>query len=406
MESKIRRILNKELQRQRDCICLIASENYVSRDILEVTGSILTNKYAEGYPTRRFYEGCEVVDESESLAINTCKELFGAKWANVQPHSGSSANYAVYLALLKPGDAILGLDLNCGGHLTHGNKFNFSGKQYQPYSYTINPETEMLDYDEVLRVAREVKPKLIICGFSNYSRTVDFERFSAIAKEVGAYLLADIAHIAGLVAAGLHPNPLPYTDVVTSTTHKTLRGPRGGLIMSNNEAIIRKLDSGVFPGCQGGPLQHVIAAKYVCFKEALQPKYKQYIQNVKTNAASMASWFKQQGYRVISNGTDTHLFSLDVGKGKDVSQWLQQANIVLNMNTVPFDKNPAINPSGIRIGTPAMTTRGFKEKHFLYVAALIDKIIKSDGNKKVIKEVKKAVLKLLERFPLYKGLEY
>ncbi|WP_462216921.1 serine hydroxymethyltransferase [Mycoplasmoides genitalium] len=406
MFSKVRLLLNKELQRQRENICLIASENYVSQDILAVTGSVLTNKYAEGYPSKRFYRGCEVVDESENLAIESCKTLFGAQWANVQPHSGSSANYAVYLALLKPGDTILGLDLNCGGHLTHGSPVNFSGKQYQAVTYSLDFETETLDYDAILQIAIEHKPKLIICGFSNYSRTVDFKKFSAIAKQVNAYLLADIAHIAGFIAAGLHQNPLPFVDIVTSTTHKTLRGPRGGIIMSNNQAIIKKLDSGVFPGCQGGPLQHVIAAKYVCFKEALNPKFKQYMQQVKDNALAMANWFLKQGYRVVSKGTETHLFSLVVGNGKDVALWLQKANIVLNMNTIPFETKSAFSPSGIRLGTPAMTTRGFKTNDFIFVASLIDKVIKSNGNQKVISQTKTTVLNLLKRFPLYKGLAY
>ena len=402
MDAKIENIINKELKRQRNNIELIASENFVSKDILKLQGSILTNKYAEGYPGKRYYGGCENVDEVESLAIEYACKLFGAKYANVQPHSGSSANMAVYKALLNPGDKIMGLDLDQGGHLTHGYKVSFSGKEYVSVSYGLNPETEMLDYDEIEKMAIEEKPKLIVAGASAYSRVIDFERFRNIADKVGAYLMVDMAHIAGLVAAGIHPSPVPYADIVTSTTHKTLRGPRGGFILTNNEDIIKKINKTVFPGIQGGPLMHVIAAKAECFYEALDPSFKEYQNNVVRNIKAMANKFIENGYHIVSGGTDNHLILLDVSKlnitGADAEDILSKINITVNKNKIPNDKLGANESSGIRIGSAAMTTRGLNESDFIEIA---DIIIKALEGIESIERLKERVNGIVSKYPLY-----
>ena len=402
MDARIKDVLTKELERQRNNIELIASENFVSEDILKLQGSILTNKYAEGYPGKRYYGGCENVDVVESLAIEYACKLFGAKYANVQPHSGSSANMAVYKALLNPGDKIMGLDLDQGGHLTHGYKVSFSGKEYTSVSYGLNSETEMLDYDEIERLAISEQPKLIVAGASAYSRIIDFERFRSIADKVGAYLMVDMAHIAGLVAAGIHPSPVPYADVVTSTTHKTLRGPRGGFILTNNEEIIKKINKTVFPGIQGGPLMHVIAAKAECFYEALNPSFKEYQENVVKNIKAMADKFIQNGYHIVSGGTDNHLILLDVSKlnisGATAEDILSKINITVNKNKIPNDKLGANEASGIRIGSAAMTTRGLNENDFVEIA---DIIINALENKESIESLKERVNGIVKKYPLY-----
>ncbi|MDC4182649.1 serine hydroxymethyltransferase [Mycoplasma bradburyae] len=404
-------LINKELQRQKDHIELIASENYVSKNVLKATGSILTNKYAEGTPNKRYYGGCEFVDQIESLAIEKLKKLFGAKHANVQPHSGSTANSAAYLALLKPGDKVLAMGLNDGGHLTHGSKVNFSGKIYDFYHYNVDKNTHLLDYDEILKKALEIKPKLIVCGASNYSRFIDFKKFKEIADQVGAYLMADVAHIAGLIVTGYHQNPIPYCDIVTSTTHKTLRGPRGGVILTNKEELIKKIDSAVFPGELGGPLVHVIAAKAIAFEEALQPEFKTYIKNVIDNNKAFCDAFIKKGYKIIANGTDNHLFTIDLFSkfnltGDLVENWLYEAGIVVNKNTIPYDSNKPTNPSGIRLGTAAMTTRNLDQNDFIQISDWIDQIIKSKGNKDIINKIKKEVKKLLDKHPIYEDLSY
>jgi glycine hydroxymethyltransferase len=402
MDARIENIINKELDRQRNNIELIASENFVSKDILTLQGSILTNKYAEGYPGKRYYGGCENVDEVENLAIEYVCKLFGAKYANVQPHSGSSANMAVYKALLNPGDKIMGLDLDQGGHLTHGYKVSFSGKEYVSVSYGLNKDTEMLDYDEIEKLALVEKPKLIVAGASAYSRIIDFKRFRSIADKVGAYLMVDMAHIAGLVAAGIHPSPVPYADVVTSTTHKTLRGPRGGFILTNNEEIIKKINKAVFPGIQGGPLMHVIAAKAECFYEALDPSFKEYQKNVVKNIKAMANKFIENGYHVVSGGTDNHLILLDVSKlnitGKDAEDILSKINITVNKNKIPNDNLGANEASGIRIGSAAMTTRGLNESDFIEIA---DIIIKALEGIESIERLKERVNGITKKYPLY-----
>src|SRR5690554_2442807 len=394
--------ITKESNRQDEHIELIASENFVSEAVLEAQGSILTNKYAEGYPNKRYYGGCEFVDEVEILAQDRLKQLFNAKFVNVQPHSGSQANAAVYQALVKPGDRILGMDLNAGGHLTHGYKLSFSGHYYEAYAYGVSPKDECIDYEEVKRIAIEVKPKMIIAGASAYPRIIDFKKFREIADTVGAYLFVDMAHIAGLVAAGLHPSPMPYADVVTSTTHKTLRGPRGGIILTNDAALAKKIDRAVFPGQQGGPLMHVIAAKAVAFKEALEPSFKDYQQQVVKNAKALADTFKSLGYKLISDGTDNHLILIDVKEklgitGKDAEDVLYKAHITMNKNQLPFDTEKPMLTSGMRLGTPAMTTKGFKENEFKQVAHMIDKVLSNINNEKVINEVKEEVLKLMKR---------
>jgi glycine hydroxymethyltransferase len=398
-----------ERQRQEAHIELIASENYASPRVLEAQGSVLTNKYAEGYPGKRYYGGCEYVDVVESLAIERAKQLYKADYANVQPHSGSQANAAVYLALLTPGDTILGMSLAHGGHLTHGAKVSFSGKLYNAVQYGVNTETGLIDYDEVERLAVEHKPKMIVAGFSAYSRVLDFERFRAIADRVGAYLFVDMAHVAGLVAAGLYPNPVPFADIVTTTTHKTLRGPRGGLILAKaNAEIEKKLNSMVFPGTQGGPLMHVIAAKAVAFKEALGPDFVEYQKQTIANARAMVAVFIERGYDVVSGGTDDHLFLVDlVAKGmtgKDADAALGRAHITVNKNAVPNDPQSPFVTSGIRIGTPAITTRGFNESDAVLTAALMCDLLDNLGDTQVEARVREQVAALCARLPVYVGL--
>ena len=402
--------ISNEFVRQQNHIELIASENIVSKAILEAQGSVLTNKYAEGYPSKRYYGGCEHVDISENLAIERAKKLFECKFANVQPHSGAQANGAVYLALIKPGDTILGMSLNSGGHLTHGAKPAQSGKWFNAVHYDVNKETGLIDYDSVKKLAQEHKPKIIIAGGSAYSRIIDFKKFREICDNVGAYFLVDMAHFSGLVAGGAYPNPTKYADVVTSTTHKVLRGPRGGIILTNNEELIKKLNSAIFPGLQGGPLMHVIAAKAVCFKEALSEEFKSYTKNVINNAKVLANSLTKKGFKIFSGGTDTHLMLLDLRSfnvtGKDAQDTLGRANITCNKNGIPFDtENPMIT-SGIRLGTPACTTRGFGEEEFKLIAELIYKVIKGlsenkTDNSNIEKEVKKEVIDLCATFPIY-----
>jgi len=396
-----------EAQRQEDHIELIASENYASKRILEAQGSLLTNKYAEGYPSKRYYGGCENVDVAENLAIDRAKKLFKADYANVQPHSGSSANAAAFLALLKPNDTILGMSLDHGGHLTHGSKVNFSGRNYQSLQYGLHPETNDIDYDEVRSIALENKPKLIIAGFSAFSGIVDWERFRNIADEVGAYFLVDMAHVSGLVAADLYPSPVPYADVVTSTTHKTLRGPRSGIILAKkNEEIEKKLNSAVFPGSQGGPLMHVVAAKAICFKEALDPEFKNYIKDVMDNAKILAETIMSRGIDVVSNGTENHIVLVDLRSknitGKDLEKLLGTVNITVNKNSVPNDTASPFVTSGIRIGTPAITTRGFGKNEVIQVANWIADIIDNFEVQSVHKRVRDEVHALTTDYPVYK----
>ena len=405
MDCELERALKLETKRQQNNIELIASENYVSKAVLKLQGSILTNKYAEGYPGKRYYGGCEYVDIFENKAIEYACKLFGAKYANVQPHSGSSANMAVYRALVSPGDKVLGMSLAQGGHLTHGSKVNFSGKDYDVIGYEIDPTTEKLDYDKIEELALLEKPKMIIAGSSAYSGKIDFKRFREIADKVGAYLMVDMAHIAGLVAAGLHENPVLYADVVTSTTHKTLRGPRGGLILTNDEEIIKKINKSIFPGMQGGPLMHVIGAKAQCFYEALQPEFKEYAKNIIKNANAMAEEFKKNGVKVISGGTDNHLMLIDVKtsfnlSGKEAEHILDSICITVNKNTIPFDTETPNVTSGLRIGTPAMTTRGLKEDDFREIADIIIKVLRNPGDKKLLKECQKEVLEITKKYPL------
>lgn len=398
--------MKNELERQRDHIELIASENFTSRAVMEAMGSHLTNKYAEGYPGARYYGGCEYVDIVEQLAIDRAKKLFGAEHANVQPHSGSQANVAVYLALLKPGDTILGMDLSHGGHLTHGSKASISGKYFNACFYGVNPETEMIDYEKAMRIAGECKPKIIIAGASAYSRIIDFKKMREIADEVGAYLMVDMAHIGGLVAAGVHPSPVPYADVVTSTTHKTLRGPRGAIILCKDE-LKKKINSAVFPGTQGGPLMHIIAGKAVCFKEAMSEEFKAYQRQVVKNAAVLADTLSENGIRLVSGGTDNHLMLADtmsLGRtGNEVQELLDAAHITANKNSIPFDTQSVKLTSGMRFGTPAVTTRGMGEDEMRDIGKMIVRII-NDGDK-AIDDVKQQVLSLCERFPLYPEIE-
>ena len=398
--------LKQESQRQEDHIELIASENYASNRILEAQGSLLTNKYAEGYPSKRYYGGCEFVDIAEDLAIERAKELFGAAYANVQPHSGSSANAAAFLALLEPNDIILGMSLDHGGHLTHGAKVNFSGRNYISYQYGLHPETHDIDYDQVLQMAKEHNPKLIIAGFSAFSGVIDWAKFREIADEVGAYLLVDMAHVSGLVAAGLYPSPVPYADVVTSTTHKTLRGPRSGIILAKeNEAIHKKLNSAVFPGSQGGPLMHVIAAKAVCFKEALDPEFKRYIQDVIDNAKLMSKTIMSRGIDVVTGGTENHIILVDLRSknitGKDLEKALGNVNITVNKNSVPNDPKSPFVTSGIRLGTPAITTRGFKAKEVELISNWICDVILNMDDEAKLKEIKSKVNDLCSKYPVY-----
>jgi glycine hydroxymethyltransferase len=406
----IANVLRNELARQEEQIELIASENYASQRILTAQGSVLTNKYAEGYPSKRYYGGCECVDVAEELAIERAKKLFNAGYANVQPHSGSQANAAVFLALLKPGDTILGMSLPHGGHLTHGAKVNFSGKNYNAISYGINTDTGLIDYDALESLAVEHRPKMIIAGFSAYSRFLDWEKFRAVADKVGAFLLADIAHVAGLVASGHYPSPFPYADVVTTTTHKTLRGPRGGMILAQDDPDInKKLNSAVFPGTQGGPLMHVIAAKAIAFQEALQPEFKAYQQVVLDNAKCMARELDSRGYGVVSGGTDNHLMLISlVSKniaGNEAENLLHKANITVNKNAVPNDPRSPMITSGLRLGTPAITTRGFGINETLqvsgHIADLLDSLSKGGNNEALVKQVKASVIALCKRFPVY-----
>jgi glycine hydroxymethyltransferase len=395
-----------ERARQEDHLELIASENYASPRVLEAQGSVLTNKYAEGYPGKRYYGGCEFVDIAESLAIDRAKQLFGAAYANVQPHSGSQANAAVYFALLNPGEPILGMSLDHGGHLTHGAKPNFSGKLFRAVQYGIEPDTGIIDYDQVERLAREHRPKMIVAGFSAYSRIIDWARFRTIADSVGAYLFVDMAHVAGLVAAGVYPNPVPFADVVSTTTHKTLRGPRGGLILARpHPELHKKLNSMVFPGIQGGPLMHVIAAKAVAFLEALQPAFKQYSAQVIANARAMTEVLKQRGYKIVSGGTDNHLFLLDlIDKnitGKDADAALGRAHMTVNKNAVPNDPRPPSISSGLRIGTPAITTRGFKETEVRQISHWIADVLDALGDESAIDRVRAEVVSICRRFPVY-----
>jgi len=400
-----------ELNRQQNQIELIASENIVSRAVLEAQGSILTNKYAEGYPGKRYYGGCEYVDEIETIAIERAKALFGAGFANVQPHSGSQANQSVFMALLQPGDTFLGMDLAAGGHLTHGSPANQSGKWFKPVSYTVRQQDQLIDYDAVEEVAKAHKPKLIIAGGSAYSRQIDFARFRQIADAVGAYLMVDMAHFAGLVAGGVFPSPIPHAHVVTTTTHKTLRGPRGGMVLTNDEAIIKKVNSAVFPGLQGGPLEHVIAAKAVAFGEALQPSFKAYAQQVIDNARALSEALQTQGVNIVSGGTDSHLMLVDLRPkgvtGRDAEHSLERAHMTCNKNGVPFDTAPFTVTSGIRLGTPAGTTRGFGTAEFTRVGQLIGEVVNGlaangpDGNAEVEAKVREEVLALTARFPIY-----
>ena len=395
-----------ESERQEDHIELIASENYASKRVLEAQGSVLTNKYAEGYPSKRYYGGCENVDIAENLAIERAKELFNADYANVQPHSGSSANAAAFLALLKPNETILGMSLDHGGHLTHGSKVNFSGRNYKSVQYGLHPETNDINYDEVRSLAKQYNPKLIIAGFSAFSGIVDWKKFRDIADEVGAFFLVDMAHVSGLIAADLYPSPIPYADVVTSTTHKTLRGPRSGIILAKkNEEIEKKLNSAVFPGSQGGPLMHVIAAKAICFKEALDPEFKSYIQQVIDNAKIMAKTIIENGIDVVTNGTENHIVLVDLRNknitGKDLEHVLGSINITVNKNSVPNDTASPFVTSGIRIGTPAVTTRGFKETEIIQISNWISSIINDFGNVELQNKIKKEVHNLTNEFPVY-----
>ncbi len=401
-------ILQKELQRQRDHLELIASENFTSAAVLAAQGSVLTNKYAEGLPSKRYYGGCEFVDQAEQLAIDRAKQLFGAAHANVQPHAGAQANMAVFLTLLEPGDTIMGMDLSHGGHLTHGSPVNVSGKWFKAQHYGVNQTTEQLDFDQIRELALQHRPKLLICGYSAYPRVIDFEKFRAIADEIGAYLLADIAHIAGLVATGHHPNPLPYCDVVTTTTHKTLRGPRGGLILTRDPELGKKLDKSVFPGTQGGPLEHVIAAKAVAFGEALKPEFKTYCGHVIENARAMAAQLQARGCKIVSGGTDNHLMLVDLRSigmtGKQADQLVSGINITANKNTVPFDPESPFVTSGLRLGSPAMTTRGMGTTEFTEIANIIADRLLNPSDEAVAQNCRQRVADLCSQFPLYPHL--
>ena len=403
MDKRLLESLNKELERQNNNIELIASENFVSNDILKLQGSILTNKYAEGYPGRRYYGGCEFIDEVESLAIEYVCKLFNCKYANVQPHSGSSANMAVYRALLNHGDKVMGMNLSHGGHLTHGHSISFSGIDYEIISYNVDKETETINYDELIEIAKREKPKMIIAGASAYSRIIDFKKFREAADAAGAYLMVDMAHIAGLVAAGLHPSPIPYADIVTSTTHKTLRGPRGGIILTNNEEIIKKINKTIFPGIQGGPLMHVIGAKAQCFYEALQPEFKEYQNQVLKNIKALANVLIEKGFRIISGGTDNHLILVDTMSkgitGLEAETILDKINITCNKNTIPYDQESPKITSGIRIGSPAMTTRGLKEEEFKKIGEIIASALQ-DSSEENLKTLKKQVLEITNKYPL------
>ena len=405
VDTEIQEAINKELSRQRDKLEMIASENIVSKAVMQAQGSVLTNKYAEGYPGKRYYGGCEYVDVVEQLAIDRAKKLFGAEYANVQPHSGAQANTAVYFALLQPGDTILGMNLTDGGHLTHGSPVNISGKYFKIIPYGVDKETERIDYDELERLAKEHQPKLIVGGASAYSRVIDFERMAQIAKSVGAYFMVDMAHIAGLVAAGLHPSPVPYADVVTTTTHKTLRGPRGGLILCRDAEFGKQFNKAIFPGIQGGPLMHVVAAKAVAFKEALSDEFKVYQQQVLDNAKALADELVKKGFRIVSGGTDNHLMLVDLRSknitGKEAQLLLDEIGITANRNTIPFEPLSPFVTSGIRLGTPALTTRGLKEEDIREVADIIADVIENREDSAVIEAAKAKVQAICKKFPLY-----
>ncbi|MEH1919993.1 serine hydroxymethyltransferase [Nostoc sp.] len=402
-------LINDELQRQRDHLELIASENFTSAAVLAAQGTVLTNKYAEGLPGKRYYGGCEYIDKIEQLAINRAKQIFGAAHANVQPHSGAQANFAVFLSLLEPGDKIMGMDLSHGGHLTHGSPVNFSGKWFQVSHYGVSQQTEQLDYDQIRELALRERPKLLICGYSAYPRIIDFEKFRSIADEIGAYLLADIAHIAGLVASGLHPDPIPHCHVVTTTTHKTLRGPRGGLILTGDAELGKKLDKSVFPGSQGGPLEHVIAGKAVAFGEALKPEFKTYSAQVIENARALAEQLQNRGLKLVSNGTDNHLILVDLRSvnltGKQADNLVSSVNITANKNTIPFDPQSPFVTSGLRLGSPAMTTRGLGVAEFTEIANIISDRLLSPDSEVVTQDCRQRVAALCDRFPLYPHLE-
>ena len=406
-DPEIYKAILDETKRENDNLELRASENFVSEEVLEAQGSTLTNKYAEGYPGARWYNGCRNVDTVEVIAIARARELFGAEHVNVQPHAGTPANMVVYFAMLNIGDTVLAMDLACGGHLSHGNPHNFSGKFYKIIPYGVDRKTEMLDYGRIAELAREHKPRMIVAGASAYSREIDFKKFREIADSVGAILFVDIAHIAGLVAAGVHQSPVPHAEFVTSTTHKTLRGPRGAFIMCKEE-FAKKIDTGVFPGAQGGPLMHVIAAKAVCFKEALKPEFKIYQRQIVKNAKAFAAEMAKLKYRIVAGGTDTHLFLVDLTDkditGKDAAAALENAGITLNKNLIPYDPKSALVASGIRIGTPAVTTRGMKEREMRHIASLIDEILRNPSKNSVLKGVRAEVAKLTKKFPLYKNL--
>ena len=407
VDTEIQEAINKELSRQRDKLEMIASENIVSKAVMQAQGSVLTNKYAEGYPGKRYYGGCEYVDVVEQLAIDRAKKLFGAEYANVQPHSGAQANTAVYFALLQPGDTILGMNLTDGGHLTHGSPVNISGKYFKIIPYGVDKETERIDYDELERLAKEHQPKLIVGGASAYSRVIDFERMAQIAKSVGAYFMVDMAHIAGLVAAGLHPSPVPYADVVTTTTHKTLRGPRGGLILCRDAEFGKQFNKAIFPGIQGGPLMHVVAAKAVTFKEALSDEFKVYQQQVLDNAKALSDELVKKGFRIVSGGTDNHLMLVDLRSknitGKEAQFLLDEIGITANRNTIPFEPLSPFVTSGIRLGTPALTTRGLKEEDIREVADIIADVIENREDSAVIETAKAKVQAICKKFPLYEA---
>jgi len=406
VDPEIFRAIKDETVREEETLELIASENFVSEAVLEAQGSVLTNKYAEGYPHKRWYGGCKYIDVAEELAVKRAKELFGAEHVNVQPHSGSQANMSVYFALLKPGDTVMALDLACGGHLTHGHPHNFSGMFYNIMPYGVSRKNEQLDYEEILKLAKKHSPKMILAGASAYPRSIDFARFRKICDEVGAYLFVDMAHIAGLVAAGLHQSPIPYAHIVTTTTHKTLRGPRGGMVLCREE-FAKKIDSIMFPGIQGGPLMHVIAAKAVALKEALDPQFKEYQKQIVKNAKTLASSLSLKGYRIVAGGTDTHLMLVDLSdkniSGRDAAATLDEARITVNKNLIPYDKQPPFVTSGIRLGTPAVTTRGMKEREIEAIASLIDEVLKNINNKNKVAAVRRKVSALIAKFPLYKS---
>ncbi|WHZ00039.1 serine hydroxymethyltransferase [Peribacillus simplex] len=404
-DSTIFEAIEKEGQRQHQTLELIASENFVSPDVLEAMGSVMTNKYAEGYPGKRYYGGCEFVDVAEQMAIERLTKLFGAKYANVQPHSGAQANFAVFFALLQPGDKVMGMNLSHGGHLTHGSPVSVSGKWFEVVSYGVREDTQLIDYDELEAIAKKEQPKLIIAGTSAYPRTINFARFREIADQVGAKLMVDMAHIAGLVATGHHPSPIPYADVVTSTTHKTLRGPRGGIILTNDEVIIKAINKSVFPGIQGGPLMHIIAAKAVAFNEALQPSFKDYAKQVIENAATLGETLKNEGAALVSGGTDNHIVLLDLRPwnltGKEAEKLLEDAGITVNKNTIPYDPEKPFVTSGIRMGTAALTTRGMKKEEMVKIGEVIATVLKSKGNKDVLQKARETTKEICDVYPLF-----